>query len=122
MWDVRSGQVLQVYQGHEAAVTGLAFNSQATQFLTISADNTMRLWDVESGDLIRAFEGHSDDVLDVVLARSGDVAITASADGTAKVWRISLSSIVRWIENNRYIRALTEEEILEYRLDLSESE
>lgn len=122
LWDVRTGQVLQVYQGHEAAVTGLAFNPQATQFLTISADNTMRLWDVESGELIRAFDGHSDDVLDVVLARSGNVAITASADGTAKVWRISLSSIVRWIENNRYIRSLTEDEILEYRLELPQSE
>lgn len=122
LWDVQTGQVIRIFQGHTNGVTGVAFNPQGTQFLTVSADNTMRLWDVVSGEVIRVFNAHTEALTDVALSRSGDMALTASIDGTARVWRISLDSLVRWVENNRYTRPLTPDEIAEFQIGLLEGE
>jgi WD40 repeat protein len=111
-----------VYQGNEGMVTGVAFNPAGTQFLTVSADNAMRLWDVASGEIIRVYAAHGDEITDVALSRSGAMALTASLDGTARVWRISLDSLVTWVESNRYTRALTADEIALYQIGLLQGE
>ena len=114
LWDVPTGATVRIYHGHADSVSGVVFNRQGDKFLTASEDNTMRLWVTDTGEVIRVFDAHTDDITDVALSRSDGIAVTASADGTARVWRISLAALTNWVEANRYVRALTEDEIAEF--------
>jgi WD40 repeat protein len=48
IWDVESGQLLKIMEGHEKAVLRVAVNPAGTLIASISWDGTVRLWGVVS--------------------------------------------------------------------------
>ena len=46
LWDVSTGQELQVYKGHEYEVTSVAFSPDGGKILTGSHDETAQLWEI----------------------------------------------------------------------------
>jgi WD40 repeat protein len=46
LWDVSTGRELVRWQGHEAAVTALAFHPDGTTLLSGSKDGTIKLWNL----------------------------------------------------------------------------
>ena len=51
-WNYRSGELLQVYKGHNAAVTCIATIPNENLFATSSLDGTVRIWSINSGNSI----------------------------------------------------------------------
>lgn len=49
LWDMRTGEVVRVLEGHMDAITSLKFD--ATTIISGSLDGTMRLWDLRSNNL-----------------------------------------------------------------------
>src|SRR5438552_3212978 len=41
--------------GHSRMVTGLVFNRDGTQLISVSLDRTIRIWDTPTGQAIRTF-------------------------------------------------------------------
>jgi len=56
LWDVVSGETVQVFARHTKRVIGCAFSPDGKQVLSVSDDHTLRLWDVARGETVRVIE------------------------------------------------------------------
>jgi WD40 repeat protein len=55
LWDVASGEEMNVLRGHDDAVNSVAFSSNGGQLVSASADQTIKLWDVNNGNELIKF-------------------------------------------------------------------
>jgi WD40 repeat protein len=86
LWDVETGKLLAVLNGHEHDVRAAAFSPDGGRLVTASEDETAVLWDAVSGQQLRVFEGHAEPVRCVAFAPDGKSVLTGSDDGTARLW------------------------------------
>lgn len=54
LWDVRSGKLSRVLEGHKANVIGLSFNSTGALLASVSGDSTARIWRGDTWDTVAA--------------------------------------------------------------------
>ncbi|TEY28544.1 hypothetical protein BOTCAL_1016g00010 [Botryotinia calthae] len=59
LWDVATGELLQILEGHSDWINSVAFSPDSTIIASGSRDETIRLWDVATGELLQTLEGHS---------------------------------------------------------------
>jgi WD40 repeat protein/type II secretory pathway predicted ATPase ExeA len=119
LWDVATGQQIRQFVGHVAETFGIAFSPDGRLLLSGSADQTVRLWDIETGDEVRRLTGHTSWIQSVRYHPSGELAISAAQDNTLRIWRVSPSpdAIIEFAQARRYVRDLTCDERLRYRLE-----
>jgi WD40 repeat protein len=89
--DIKTGDVLRRFVGHEDGVSAAAFSPDGSKLLTGSWDNSARLWDVSSGRLLNRFVGHTDYVGAVAFHPQKPWIATGSWDGTARIWDLATS-------------------------------
>ena len=86
VWDIETGEVLCVLEGHTGPVYGIAALRDGRRVLSASDDYTLRLWDIQAGELLNVLRGHTGPVRDVALLPDGKRIVSASWDGTLRVW------------------------------------
>jgi WD40 repeat protein len=86
LWDLETGDLLGILEGHQKAVCAVAFGSNGRFVLTGSEDATACLWDVTMRRPIAKLEGHTGAVWAVAFSPDGKTALTGSADRTARLW------------------------------------
>ncbi|KAL4065362.1 WD40-repeat-containing domain protein [Scleroderma citrinum] len=90
--DLETGNVLQIYRGHTAPVTCLAFykDDQDTRgtrmLLTGSWDKTIKIWNTESKTLLCTINAHDDFVKSVLAIPSVKLLVSSSSDKTIRLW------------------------------------
>lgn len=52
-WDVKSGQCIDVYEGHSHLVSSVAFSSDGEAIASGSQDQTVRIWNAKTGECAR---------------------------------------------------------------------
>ncbi len=68
LWDVETGQCLYIFKGHTDSVWPVSFRSDGKQFVSASADHTIRLW----ADSQTLASGSADETVKIWDVRSGD--------------------------------------------------
>ncbi|MCC6489047.1 MAG: serine/threonine protein kinase, partial [Candidatus Hydrogenedentes bacterium] len=92
VWDAATGAKLATLEGHQAAVTGMAFFGKDGTVLTSSRDHTLRIWAGNSGAELRVLEGHSGPIRGMSFHEELGSAWTASEDHTVKKWNVHLDA------------------------------
>jgi F-box and WD-40 domain protein CDC4 len=97
VWDLKTGNCMQILKGHSSTVRCLQMVDENTA-VSGSRDTTVRVWDIRSGQCLQVLEGHNSSVrcLEVV----GDICVSGSYDFTAKVWRISDGTLLHTLSGH----------------------
>jgi len=99
VWDLETGQTLQVLEGHNETVNNVVVTPDGKKAISASADATLRIWDLKTGQTLQVLEGHNGIVNDVVVTPDGKKAISASADATLRVWDLETGQTLQVLEN-----------------------
>ena len=106
LWNVKTGQLVKEFSSqstrniaHTGPVRSVRFNSDGTQLISSSYDNTARVWNVATGDLEHTLSGHKvrirqkDYGVDVYDAAfhpfDRGLAATVGNDGKLRVWNLN---------------------------------
>lgn len=97
LWDIESGQCVQIFHGHKGAVFfALFWNNDF--LITGSGDESVKLWSLETGSCLRTFRGHVGAVVNASLIRDQTQMLTLSLDNSIHCWHLPLlsSSCFTW--------------------------
>ncbi len=101
LWDVATGQLIRMMEGHSVLVTSLAFSPDGQQALSGSFDKSVKLWDIGTGkELISMVgDGHAAFVRSVAFSSDGKLGLAAISQGAA-LWDLASGKIIRTFATN----------------------
>lgn len=94
LWDVSSGQMVQMLQGHDTPITGVAFSPDGNKLVTCSLNTDAVLWNVLNGGFIRVFAGQEYELRDVAFSPDGKYIAATSEDKFVRVWDVLTGEMV----------------------------
>ncbi|KAI5955499.1 DOA1 [Candida theae] len=93
VWNLQEFVPKFILKGHESSVWDCKVVNNKNQYLTASADKSIRLW---QGDReIQKFLGHTDVVRKLLLLPGGNQFVSSANDGTIKVWDLQAGRILK---------------------------
>jgi WD40 repeat protein len=109
LWDLNSGQCLNVLSGHHHAVNAVAISpdgrfavsGSGNGFTSAEEDDfTLRLWDLERDRCLRVLSGHTEPVDGVAISADGRYALSGSWDTAVRVWDLTAGVCLRTLEGH----------------------
>jgi len=101
---IPSGKLLMVIEGHESAVTAVAFSPDASFIASGSKDSSVRIWEVASGKQVCVLQGHNGSVNAVSFNSDGTLLASVSSDESIRIWRMPSGRLFKVLRiNQRYI-------------------
>jgi WD40 repeat protein len=100
VWDVVSGERLQMLEGHAMSVLGVAFSPDGAVVASGSLDHSVILWDAATGERIRSLEGQPGPVYGVAFSPDGARLASGAEDGTVILWDVATGERVRTLEGH----------------------
>jgi hypothetical protein len=100
IWEVPSGQLVRVLQGHTDEVIAVAFDPGNKFLASGSSDTTVRLWEVASGKPMQMLALHTLPVPSVAFSPKGDVLASGSVDRTIHLWGVASGALMRTLRGH----------------------
>ena len=95
LWDLASGQVLQVFAGHDEHVTAAVVSHDGRQVFTGSLDASLKLRDLATGQPPRRLRDHNAMVTAVAVTLDCCYGLSASEDLTLRLWDMKTGEFLR---------------------------
>ncbi|MEB3223276.1 MAG: WD40 repeat domain-containing protein [Candidatus Sericytochromatia bacterium] len=93
IWDLASGQVLQVLRANEGPWSGVAFSPSGQLVAGSGEMGRVLIWNATTGALTRTLSGHDDAVTRLAFGRDDSQLASASLDGNVKLWDASKGEV-----------------------------
>lgn len=106
-WSVQTGDLLEVYYGHEGPVSGLSFHPSKPVFASSSWDRSARVWELYTRKLAVEVLEHDSEVLSVAWHPNGEILATTTLKGELLQWGVEDSVLISAIDGNKDIRGPT---------------
>jgi hypothetical protein len=100
IWEVSSGQLVRVLQGHTDEVIAVAFDPGNKFLASGSSDTTVRLWEVASGKPMQMLALHTLPVPSVAFSPKGNVLACGSVDRTIHLWGVASGALMRTLRGH----------------------
>jgi WD40 repeat protein len=97
--DIKSGQILRTFEGHNGGITSLGISLDGKFAISGSGDHTVKYWELKSGQMMHSFESHQYHVPAVAIAPDGNFAISGSLDGI-KQWDLNNGELLNSFQDN----------------------
>jgi WD40 repeat protein len=81
-----------IFQGHDGAVTTIAYSPDGRYLASGSSDNTAKLWNVANLSCLKTFAGHSSWVKSVCFSPSGKILASGSFDESVRLWDVEAAA------------------------------
>ncbi|PIL23862.1 transporter [Ganoderma sinense ZZ0214-1] len=117
--DLETGNTLQLFKGHTAPVTSLAFvdrvprSGKSDLLVTGSWDKTIKVWDTETKQVLSSTDAHSDFVKALHVVHPLGLLVSSGSDKVVRLWDLSsvgdgqpLKSVGVLTEHTRPVEAL----------------
>jgi WD40 repeat protein/tRNA A-37 threonylcarbamoyl transferase component Bud32 len=85
IWDIKSGQLLQSFNGPSAGVTGVVFSQDGKRLASGSGDGMVKVWEVASGLELFTAKGNTGLVYDIEFTANGERLATAGSDSSVRL-------------------------------------
>ena len=90
LWDLPTGRLLRVLEGHQEKVCTLALSTDGTRAVSGAYDETVIVWDLPlAGRPLCTLRGHASLLTDVAITPDGRVVVSAAMDRTVRVWDVA---------------------------------
>ena len=86
VWEASTGQLWQVYTGHEWLVVDLAWSPDSHCIASASLDASVQVWDAESGRQWYTYEGHEAEVESVAWSPGGQMIASGDMLSCIHLW------------------------------------
>ncbi|KAF8312050.1 WD40-repeat-containing domain protein [Cantharellus anzutake] len=96
--NLQTGETLQIYRGHSAPVTCLAFytvergGKTSELLITGSWDKTIRIWDTETKECVSTTDAHDDFLKSICVIPSLRLVASGASDKSIRMWDLSVLS------------------------------
>lgn len=101
VWSLRTGQILELLNGHKGPVSDISFRPNRGTLATSSWDRTVRLWDMyERKGSCEALE-HSKEVLSVAFRPDGKEFASCTTSGEIQLWDPEKGTVTGTIDGAR---------------------
>ncbi|WP_019503871.1 AAA-like domain-containing protein [Pleurocapsa sp. PCC 7319] len=108
IWDVTTGNILQVLNGHDRSVTSISYSPDGKTIASASADKTIRIWDVTTGNILQVLTGHENSINNVTYSPDGKTITSASTDKTIRIWDVATGQELQTLSGHtRYVNDLS---------------
>ncbi len=88
LWQLSSGTLLDVLQGHAGPVMSAVFSIDGQTLISGSADGTIEIWDIETREQLGVLTNNSDgSVMSVAISSDGQLIAGGGADSIIKIWQ-----------------------------------
>ncbi|GBE90934.1 NACHT domain-containing protein [Nostoc cycadae] len=106
IWDVRTGECLNILQGHTNAIGSLSFSPQA-KILVSSSGTSVQIWDTHTGECLKTLQEHTIRILATAFSSNGKLLASGSYDQTARLWNIRTGECLKVLRHNNWVRSVT---------------
>jgi WD40 repeat protein len=89
IWDVASRKLVNVLEGHRAAVTGVRFSADGRTIYSGDAAGSLRVWPADGSTGITRLPGDSFHARPIALAREAAAIAVAGVDTSLAVWHLN---------------------------------
>jgi WD40 repeat protein/serine/threonine protein kinase len=86
VWDLKTGEALQTFRGHEKPVYGFAISPDGRRIVSGGDEKTIEVWDVQSGKEVMTLQGHRGTIWSLAFSPDGKQILSGSQDKTVKLW------------------------------------
>lgn len=101
VWDMSTGEQLNVIYAHNEAVNSLAISPNSRIVVSGSADRLIRLWNLQNGTRRLTIAGHNSAVNTVAISPDGKLVASGSDDQLVRLWSVSNGARIRTLQGHR---------------------
>ncbi|HCI79662.1 MAG TPA: hypothetical protein DHW02_08225, partial [Ktedonobacter sp.] len=98
IWDVDSGDQLNMLEGHTDWVWSVAFSRDSDMIASGSEDQSVRTWEVKTGKRLNILSGHTGRVWTVAFHAEQDIFVSGGIDGTIRFWDVQRGECLRILQ------------------------